>query len=320
MWCRSPGLALAVRIFVLLAAFSSAGALAADEALDAVSREFTLFNDPVSFAEYSDAVSREFTLFNDPVSFAEYADAVSREFTLFNDPVSFPEYVDAVSREFTLFNDPVSFPEYTDAVSREFTIYNGPVNPGQLRRVADGVPVETLECVVTAAFEGFFYIEAQDRSAGIRVALASHGMLLGNLVKVVGTMATNSDGERYVQASAPPTLSGSGSVAPLGMNNRWIGGGPSGLQAGVVGGQGVNSIGLLVRATGRAASVGSGDFRIDDGSTTGSVRVLLPPGVSPPAENTTVVVDAVVSMEKLGDGFHPLLLARRAEDIVSVGR
>jgi len=52
--------------------------------------------------EYTDAISREFTVYND-LTDETAADAVSRELTVFNDLVNPVQFTDAMSREFTVF-------------------------------------------------------------------------------------------------------------------------------------------------------------------------------------------------------------------------
>ncbi len=102
-----------------------------------------------------------------------------------------------------------------------------------------------------------FYIEEDNRSCGIKV-VGSNTLNAGDRAYVVGTMATDSNGERYVSAS-PVTSAGTGLVRPLGMPNKMVGGGnffydvatgkgqrgvvkPNGLPC-----AGLNNIGLLVK-------------------------------------------------------------------------
>ncbi len=128
-----------------------------------------------------------------------------------------------------------------------------------------------LAGAVTYSDPWSFYLESLDRSAGIMV-VHNGGATVGTLVSVNGMTLTNGDGERFIEAtdvSAPSE----GSVAPLGMPIRSVGGGdwrhdPStgAGQKGVEGGVGVNNIGLLVRVCGRASYVDSNHFTIDDGS------------------------------------------------------
>jgi len=119
---------------------------------------------------------------------------------------------------------------------------------------------------VSAAFGGYFYVESADRTSGIRVNKTSHGLTVGQRVGVSGVAQTLPTGERYV-AAAVAVANGSGTVAPLGVTNKALGGGANGGgQPGVLGGFGLNNIGLLVKTTGRIVSAQSGSFEIDDGS------------------------------------------------------
>ena len=72
-------------------------------------------------------------------------------------------------------------------------------------------------------FSDYFYIEESDRSGGIRVELVGHGLQTGDVVDVSGTMATNADHERYIDAAGASDV-GDDSVSPLGMSNRSLGG------------------------------------------------------------------------------------------------
>jgi hypothetical protein len=89
---------------------------------------------------------------------------------------------------------------------------------------------------------------------------------------VSGFMSTNADGERYVYALTALRC-GAGTVLPLMLNNRAVGGGdwqsapPSTAgQSGVKYGSGLNNIGLLIRVVGKVTAVGADYFYVDDGS------------------------------------------------------
>ena len=88
-------------------------------------------------------------------------------------------------------------------------------------------------------------------------------------------------------------------VGPVAMSNEALGGSDHGSpplgQAGVTGGSGVNTVGLLVRTTGRVTETGTGWFKIDDGSGV-SLKVLgtLPQGTEP-----YVAVTCACSCEKV---------------------
>ncbi len=141
-----------------------------------------------------------------------------------------------------------------------------------IRALPDSVPIALSGMVVTAAYpsEGYFYIESDDRTYGIRVAGSLSGLTVGDRVKVVGNTSTrkisNLPVERQVYATSITKLSSGSALKPVGMNCRTIGGGPIGTAPGVKGASGVNNIGLLVTIAGRVTySVGS-TIIIDDGT------------------------------------------------------
>ena len=156
--------------------------------------------------------------------------------------------------------------------------------------------------IVTRAFPpDYFYIEDDDQSCGIRVEKTNHGRVAGDRAYVQGTIRTNSNHERYVDATTT-SLAGSGTLKPLGMNNKWIGGGdffysagpPINGQQGITGAYGLNNIGLLVRTWGKVTVKDTATppawFRIDDGSGVGIKVDLQPsPGTYIPLDSSIVV-------------------------------
>ncbi|MCX6344426.1 MAG: hypothetical protein NT018_05050 [Armatimonadetes bacterium] len=150
----------------------------------------------------------------------------------------------------------------------------------EAKLAADDASADIDGAIVSAAFTDFFYIEADNRSSGIRVHKSGHSLTAGMRVHVIGVMDTNSDLERCIEASDahrcdPPN--DSGTVAPLGLSNRSLGGGVFGLQQGIFGGFGLNNIGLLVRLYGKVLTAESSadTFWLDDGSSV-YVKCLLP--------------------------------------------
>ncbi|MDH7482542.1 MAG: DUF1565 domain-containing protein, partial [Armatimonadota bacterium] len=190
------------------------------------------------------------------------------------------------------------------------------------RLLPNGQMVEIHDVVVTGAFDGFFYVESQDRSAGIQVRQAYHGLAVGDKVTLLGTLATDADsGERYIIALYV-LKGGTGNIKPLGMVNRALGGGdwmwnPSNGagQRGVTGGVGLNNIGLLVRTSGCVTDAGTDWFVINDGSGV-DVKCVVPTGVGVPAVGSYVALTAISSCEKVGDEIHRLLRIRSGDDIV----
>ena len=153
------------------------------------------------------------------------------------------------------------------------------VNISDAKKSIEDRPIEIEAAIVSAAWENSFYITTDNGTTGIRVMKYGHGMSDYNTrVTVKGVVKTNPHGERYILASSV-VYAGDGSVKPVGMPMRSLGGGSAvdGItgfgQQGVLGANGVNNIGLLVRVWGRIVEVESATapdmpswFKIDDGS------------------------------------------------------
>lgn len=188
--------------------------------------------------------------------------------------------------------------------------------------------------IVPGAFDDFYYLEAGDRSCGIRVEQAEHGASAGEQANVIGTVVTNTDGERYIDAALVTRTTGTDCI-PLSMANRLLGGGnwrydatTGAGQSGVLDGYGVNNIGLLVRIWGKVTARGARWFYVDDGSGlddgTGieGVKVttlgMVNPPTELPAEGSFVVVTGMSSCEIPAGGTRPVRLVRprSAGDIV----
>jgi len=180
----------------------------------------------------------------------------------------------------------------------------------------DDSRVELIAPVVSAVFADYFYVEASDRSSGIRVDKTDHGRTVGMRLDISGTVKTNSDGERYIEAT-DMLPDGSGSVEPLVMISRDLGGEDNldpmtgAGQQGAEGAAGVNNIGLLVWTTGEVtyADPGGAYFYIDDGcgltDVSGHVGVrVLPCGLAVPGQGTYVKVIGISSCFKDGDHLY----------------
>ncbi len=186
------------------------------------------------------------------------------------------------------------------------------------RYAADGAKISGQGTIVTAAFSDCFYIEAEDRSSGIRVEKSDHGVQTGDRADVTGMLKTNDDGERYIEASSV-SLSGTGSIAPVRVTGRTLGGGnwfynpaTGAGQQGVLGGAGLNNIGLLVRTWGKVTHVGDGFFYFDDGSNlregsgfAGVKALVAGPGL--PAEGDYIRSTGISSCFRDGENLHRLL-------------
>jgi hypothetical protein len=144
------------------------------------------------------------------------------------------------------------------------------------KQMGDGSSIAIKGKLVSIVLPDSFYIEEDDRTAGLLVVRPGHGLSTGSRVDVSGLLGTNSDGERYLGSTVIGTVvTGQPAVQPLGLANRWLGGADwmySALtgagQKGVLGGVGLNNIGLLVRVWGQVTYVDPGGAfaYLDDGS------------------------------------------------------
>ena len=171
--------------------------------------------------------------------------------------------------------------------------------------------------IVTRDWTDYFYIEQDDRSCGIRIEKTAHGRQRNDKVSVEGTLGTNADLERYIAATTV-TLNGSGSLTPVFMIQRSLGGGdfaylpgpPASGQRGTKDAHGVNNIGLLLTGLGRVTAMDTGSppqwFRIDDGSVV-EPKIAYPPyGIS---VDDYVIVSGISSCEydDVNDWLLPVL-------------
>ncbi|MDO8684046.1 MAG: hypothetical protein Q7N50_11255, partial [Armatimonadota bacterium] len=143
---------------------------------------------------------------------------------------------------------------------------------GEAKKNPNGFTVVVDSGVVTASFPGIAYIEDGSGPCGVRVLTSLRSVKLGTKLDVSGPIKTNAYGERYIAATMV-TRTGAGSIEPVPLANRRIGGvdwlydpfNGAG-QRGVYNGSGPNNIGLLITTTGKVTSIGSNFFYIDDGS------------------------------------------------------
>ncbi|MCC6484011.1 MAG: hypothetical protein IT209_04110, partial [Armatimonadetes bacterium] len=193
----------------------------------------------------------------------------------------------------------------------------------------DGAQVSLSGVIVTAVWPDAFYIEQPDRACGIRVQKTAHGLSVGQSATISGTMATNSDGERYIAASSASGSAGQ-ILTALTVSQRLLGGAASSDysptagtgQRGVKNGVDLNNIGLLVRVSGTVTYVDPNGqfFTIWDGSSVKDsdghqgVRIFAP-GLSLPTVGQFVTVTGASSCYKVGSDLYPLVRVRNASDI-----
>jgi len=186
------------------------------------------------------------------------------------------------------------------------------------KKLPNGACSGLLRGVVTFAQNDWFYIESQDRSAGIKVRKVGHNIPKGHLLDVSGVLATSDNQERLLDECLILPISYPHFIFPLGMTNRAMGGGdlPGG-QLGMPGSSGLNNIGLLVRTPGRVEYINGSSFRIDDGSGT-PVTCIAPEAGLNIDPNWCFASVTGISSRQLVPGFERLLLVRSNEDISSI--
>ncbi len=193
----------------------------------------------------------------------------------------------------------------------------------QARLRPDGWSVDLPYEIVSATFAGSFYIEEEDRSAGIRVDTATP-VLEGNMVHVIGRLSTI-NGERVIQPYSMDVQVDNIDTWPLGTTNKSLVGGQFGAYTpGAADGKGLNSSGLLVTVWGTVGWGDSTGFYIDDGSRVSGgngvwVSLLdLSPGRSfaAPAAGKTVCVTGVAATRSVGATLQRIVKPRAQEDVV----
>jgi len=198
---------------------------------------------------------------------------------------------------------------------------------GSAKSLAPGARVVLNSLVVTAVFDDCFYIESPNRTSGIRVEWQGGTVTVGRLVSVSGAVDSTSEGEVFILADSV-TDAGAGTVDPVAMSGRALGGGgfhyvagspPSG-QRGVAQGAGLNNIGLLVKIHGEVTGVGDGFFCISDGSdltdASGFRGVRVRCGsLTPPAVGLFVVATGISTVYGSGGEAYRCVRSRTQSDI-----
>jgi len=185
------------------------------------------------------------------------------------------------------------------------------------RDLPDGAPAEILAASVTAVFPGAVYVEQQDRVQAVRVA-TDQTLAEGDVVDVYGQMFTDANGERCVAAlpEYPMIPSGTHALQPLHIGARAFVGGSFGLQEGIAGEAGLNTIGLLVTVSGPVSGF--------DAAIPGSwfvigpeIKIVVPPEVKIDRDAQYVVATGICTVEKVDGVMKRVLRVRGQSDIVS---
>ncbi len=197
----------------------------------------------------------------------------------------------------------------------------GPMSIGAIKDHRAGWLAQTdVAKVVTCAGGDFFYLEDEDRTGGIRVVPTGAVPSVDSLVSVSGVLDIVNGEAVITQASV--TAGGTGSVKPLGMNVRSLGGVAGAAQPATEPAYGLNTVGLLVRFAGKVVATPTDDlwtsavgfrywFTVDDGTgattkywsisdvqqTIPGIKVLFDPGIAGVGVGDYVEVTGVVGLD-----------------------
>ncbi len=195
---------------------------------------------------------------------------------------------------------------------------------GAAKMLADGTYVSLSARIATTSasvFTGFFYIEEEDRSNGIRVAVPAGpvaGLARGSVVNVIGTIGTTPEGERQLTGPIVIIVTTHDPPGPLGMPNRSVGGGDWGIppegQYGVKDATGVNNVGLLISTWGTVTYVDATYMLITDGSGD-PIRVSTAGLSTLPAVDDYISVIGISSLYKPASDRLRYVLPRDDSDV-----
>lgn len=177
----------------------------------------------------------------------------------------------------------------------------------EVERLREDTWIELRGKVVTGIFaaDGYIYVQDPDRVSGIRVVSQGSGLVIGDRVNVSGRVTTRKPdsvhpSERQISSAAVARISSGEPLAPLAMNCRAVGGGPiAPYVPGVLGGVGINNVGLLAKIAGRVTRMMGYYLLVDDGTNVpdidGRIGVLVRcPGTPGAAVGDTVSATGVI--------------------------
>ena len=213
-----------------------------------------------------------------------------------------------------------------------------PLSISDAKMLTDGANVQLSSKVITYAETGFCYVQEDNTSTGqnallfggIRINKQNQAFTVGARLTVSGTMRTDLNQERYIDASTI-TQSSSGQIVPWYIKNRDLGGGDWNYddtngtgQKGIEGANGLNNVGILLKLSGLVTYTDPGGtfVYIDDGSNANDgntvgplgsnvagVRVYLSTG-STVAKNTNyITATGVCSLQTISNSLKAVLLA-----------
>ncbi len=183
----------------------------------------------------------------------------------------------------------------------------------------------TNPMIVTEIDAGFFYVQDEDGTSGIRIDGLPSVALNDKVMISDGLMGTTAAGERQIVA-ATVTPAGTGTTPVRKMRGNAVGGEGYAIAAGSAAEFGLNNQGLLVKILGKVvhadfdAPDGSYTFVLEDGCAVFSgladkgIRVYNSGGF--PTVGQYVSVVGVISADKIGSDMVPVLRGRQLFDEV----
>lgn len=158
-----------------------------------------------------------------------------------------------------------------------------------------GTYVTVRGAVVTLVHGSIVFIQSDDRAWGSECQIYDHDLQPGDRVDLTGRVDTTPAGARRITDITHLEKVGQGEVRPLTMRVASVGGGDCFYlsvtgegQRGVVGGAGLNNIGLLVTVVGRVTRTSGDVVFVADGSRNADGSEIACP--TPPGEGVLVVV------------------------------
>ncbi len=150
------------------------------------------------------------------------------------------------------------------------------------------LPAQLQAKVVSGSFGDFgyghFFIQEPSRASGIRVNPTDYYWYTetGYPVTITSAQVTTINNQRALAVSSEDIENdweNWTAVNPLGMNNKWVAGGPFNVYTpGATDAFGLNNVGLLIKTWGLASNVQPGYFYINDGSDNVGVKVDVDQG------------------------------------------
>ncbi|MDO8685032.1 MAG: glycoside hydrolase family 20 zincin-like fold domain-containing protein [Armatimonadota bacterium] len=197
------------------------------------------------------------------------------------------------------------------------SVANGsPYATPALSSIPDGETV-SVNGIVTAIYDGFFYIEDEKRITGIRVE-SDEAVSIGAIRMITGPLGKTGMERSITALLVTGTDIKDPVLDPVAMPNSVIGGSDKGFTpgAGVVG---LNNVGILISSVGSKEVVAPDNsyFFIDDGSVPGGIKVMLT-GTKLPITIPSGTYFMVTGASSLDSDGKAVIRPRDQGDIVAV--